>query len=155
MSVVTLARSEIWTDEGTYSTIRNDDLLMLDCYLKTVLTNICQLERRRGQGSAATIPAWVVKNTLVYLKTKFPHQDFPPNYTIYIFESKKFPCTTTCSICSRKTRRRPRVKTKFSFMPEGQQREVGKKSKRGKTWNCSSGAQGLNNLKFFLFWKAK
>ena len=104
----------------------NNDLLTFTCYLKTLLTNMCQLERRRGQSSAASIPAWVVKKNS---QNKVSSSRFPPT-NMYIFETIKFPCTF--SICSRKTRRRPRVKTKFSFMPEGQQREVAWKAKEEK-----------------------
>ena len=72
-----------------------------------------QLERRRGQGSAA--PPWVFALNFLICNLSCL-QD------IFALQSKINP------FFSRKTRRKPRVKTKFSFMPETQHREVTEKS---------------------------
>ena len=141
MSVVTLARSEIWTDEGADSTMEQ---WFVDIYLlfENPFDQYVSAGEEEGSGFSC-------HNSCVSRHEKLSKQSFLIKISPYkyIFETIKFPCTF--SICSRKTRRRPRVKTKFSFMPEGQQREVTWKSKRGKTWHCS-GARGLNNFSSFL-----
>ena len=97
------------------------DLMMKDFYLTDA--NTAGEKERSG---------FICHNSCVSrqnntLKTKFPPEDLSPlnPYLKKKFLSKKY------SFFSRKTRRRPRVKTKFSFMPEGHQREV-EKQKEGK-----------------------
>ena len=110
-----------------------------------------QLERRRGQGSAA--PPWVFALTFLNYNlsclSSIIH-NLSCLEDIFALQSKINP------IFSRKTRRKPRVKTKFSFMPESQHREVtGKSNWKDTDYEMENWTEKLSLRCWIFIWKTR